>query len=152
MQATMARTAHAVGRGLVAGLAGTVAMTVSSTLEARRRGRADSDVPAQAVGTILGVEAFEDERARARTSQLAHWGYGIGLGAVRGLLDVAGLGRNVADIAFHGIVWAAEQTMLSTLGLAPPPTRWNAEAVATDLAHHAAYSLTTNGVYRWLSR
>lgn len=152
MQAAIARTTEAIGRGLLAGLAGTVAMTVSSTLEARRRGRADSDVPARAVGAVLGVESFEDEHARARTSQLAHWGYGIGLGAVRGLLDVAGLGRNTADVAFHVVVWGAEQTMLSTLGLAPPPTRWSAEEVATDLSHHAAYSLTTNGVYRWLSR
>lgn len=152
MQDTVRRTAHAVGRGLVAGLAGTVAMTVSSTLEARLRGRADSDVPAQAVGVVLGVEAFADERARARTSQLAHWGYGVGLGAVRGLLDAVGLGRNTADVIFHGAVWGAEQTMLSTLGLAPPPTRWSAGEVVTDLAHHSVYSVTTNGLYRWLSR
>lgn len=152
MQASIRRTAQAVGCGLAAGLAGTIAMTASSTLEARLRGRDDSDVPAQAVGAVLGVEAFEDERAKARTSQLAHWGYGVGLGAVRGLLDLAGLGRNTADVVFHGLVWGAEQTMLSTLGLAPAPTRWGAGELATDLVHHGAYSVATNGVYRWLSR
>ena len=43
--------ATAVGRGLLAGFAGTAAMTVSSTLEARIRGRAASSAPARATST-----------------------------------------------------------------------------------------------------
>lgn len=144
--------AHAIGRGLVAGLAGTAAMTVSSTIEARRSGRGSSDTPAQAVATVLGVEEYEDTGAKQRTNQLAHWGYGTGLGAVRGLLDAMGLSRNVADVAFHAAVWGAEQTLLPGLGLAPPVTQWSAREVVADLTHHSVYSVTTNGVYRWLSR
>lgn len=147
----LSTAANAIGRGLVAGLAGTVAMTVSSTLEAKRSGRGSSDTPAQAVATVIGVDEFEDDAAKQRTNQLAHWGYGTGLGAVRGLLDAVGLSRNVADVGFHAVVWGAEQTMLPGLGLAPPMTQWDARQVATDLTHHTVYSLTTNGVYRWLS-
>lgn len=151
MREALRRTADAVGRGLVAGLVGTVAMTVSSTLEAKLRGRGDSDTPSQAVGEALGIREYRDDEARARANQLAHWGYGIGLGAVRGLLDLAGWGRNTTDVAFHATVLGAEQTMLTTLDLAPPITRWGTSEVATDLTHHTVYSLTTNGVYRWLT-
>lgn len=151
MRQTLDHTAAAVGRGLLAGLAGTVAMTISSTTEARVRGRGSSDTPAQVVDTVLGTDGFQDEDARQRTNQLAHWGYGTGLGAVRGLLDAVGLGRNVADVLFHGVVWGAEQAMLPALGLAPPVTQWGASEVASDLTHHTAYSLTTNATYRWLS-
>ena len=38
--------ASSIGRGLVAGFAGTAAMTVSSTVEAKLRGRAPSSAPA----------------------------------------------------------------------------------------------------------
>lgn len=152
MRTQIRRVATAVGLGLVAGVAGTAAMTVSSTLEARLRGRPDSDTPAQAVATVLGVRQFEDDTARSRVNQLAHWGYGTGLGAVRGLLGASGLSPNMADVGFHVTVWGAEQTMLPALDLAPPVTEWGARQVATDLVHHGVYSLATNGVYRWLSR
>lgn len=61
------------------------------------------------------------------------------------------MGRNVTDVAFHGAVLGAEQTMMNALDLAPPITQWGAKDVATDLTHHTVYSLATNGVYRWLS-
>lgn len=148
---SISTSTSAIGRGLVAGLAGTAAMTVSSTLEAKRGGRGSSDTPAQAVATVLGVDDFEDAAAKQRTNQLAHWGYGTALGAVRGLLDAAGLSRNVADVAFHAAVWGAEQTLLPGLGLAPPVTEWGGREIASDLTHHTVYSATTNAAYRWLS-
>jgi hypothetical protein len=47
--------AEAVGKGLFAGAAGTAAMTVSSTLEAKLRGRGMSTTPAQAATKVLDV-------------------------------------------------------------------------------------------------
>lgn len=142
--------ASSLGRGLVAGLVGTAVMTVSSTLEARIRGRGDSDAPAQALATLLAVREYDDGGARA--TRAAHWGYGTALGAARGLLGATGLSTNAADVAFHATVLAAEQTMLPVLGIAPPATRWPGREIASDLAHHTAYSLATNGAYRLLSR
>jgi hypothetical protein len=81
------------GVGLVAGVAGTVAMTVSSTVEMRLRGRQASNAPADAAGKVFGVRPV-DERAKAHVSQLVHCGYGIAWGAVRGML--AGLGLPAA--------------------------------------------------------
>lgn len=149
---SMSTTAGAVGRGLVAGLVGTAAMTASSTIESRRTGRGSSDTPARAVATVLGVDDFEDDAARQRTNQLVHWGYGTALGAIRGLLGATGPSRNIADSAFHAVVWGAEQTLLPALGLAPPVTRWGGREITSDLAHHTVYSATTNAAYRLLSR
>jgi hypothetical protein len=84
---TAERFADSIGKGLVAGFAGTAAMTVSSTLEAKLRGRAPSTAPARATAKALGIASFEDAVAKARFTDLSHWGYGTGWGVVRGLLD-----------------------------------------------------------------
>ena len=93
------RLASSIGKGLVAGLVGTAAMTVSSTLEARLRHRQPSSAPARATQKALGITAFEDDLARARFNDLSHWGYGTSWGAVRGLLDAAGLAPRAATAA-----------------------------------------------------
>lgn len=151
MRSTVDTTAAAIGRGMVAGFAGTVAMTIAMTLDHRDRGPEATDIPAQGAAEVLGVE-FEDDDAVHRTKQLVHWGYGTAIGALRGLLDRTGMGRNLADTAFHGVVWGSEQVLLPALGLAPPVPRWGRRALVADLTHHTVYSLATNGVYRWLSR
>lgn len=71
--------AAAVGKGLVAGMAGTAAMTVSSTLEARLRGREPSTTPARAASKVLRV-APVDEQGERRFNNVVHWGYGTGWG------------------------------------------------------------------------
>jgi hypothetical protein len=52
----MTRLAEAIGGGLLAGVAGTAAMTASSTLEAKLRDRGSSSAPADAASKVLGVE------------------------------------------------------------------------------------------------
>src|SRR6185503_1764925 len=91
--------ATAIGRGLVAGIAGTAAMTASSTLEARLRGRAPSSAPARATAKVLGIKEFEDGIAEARFNDLSHWGYGTGWGVLRGLLAALGLSPRAATVA-----------------------------------------------------
>ena len=59
------------GKGLFAGLVGTAAMTVSSTLEMKLSGRGASQTLAQAAEKVLDVEP-EDEEAEARFSNLVH--------------------------------------------------------------------------------
>jgi len=59
----MTKLPNAIGRGLLAGLAGTAAMPVSSTLEMRLRGRAASGAPANATAKVLGIDGFVDEVA-----------------------------------------------------------------------------------------
>ncbi|MDQ3343242.1 MAG: hypothetical protein M3524_06675 [Actinomycetota bacterium] len=83
-------SAAGAGVGAAAGLIGTAAMTLSSTLEAKLRGRGSSTTPATAVVNTLGVEPKSDSHEQ-RLNNIAHWGYGTSLGTLRGLLAVAGL-------------------------------------------------------------
>jgi hypothetical protein len=140
-----------VGKGLFAGAAGTAAMTVSSTLEMRIRGRPASNAPAEAAGKVLGVEPT-GEKEQARFSNLVHWGYGTGWGAVRGLIGGAGLEGPQAAAAHFGAVWGAEQVMLPALGVAPPFWKWGAKEVAIDALHHLVYAGATSLAYAALDR
>jgi hypothetical protein len=70
--------AAAAGVGPAAGLAGTAAMTASSTIEMKLRGRAGSSAPAEAAGKVLGIHP-QGEKEQKRFATRAHWGYGTGL-------------------------------------------------------------------------
>jgi len=141
-----------IGKGVLAGLAGTAAMTVSSTVEAKLRGRAFSTAPAKAAAKVLGIAEFEDARAQARFSDLVHWGYGTGWGVVRALLGELGLGPRLATPAHFGALWASELVMLPTLEVAPPAYLWAKEEIAIDVFHHLVYVGATSLAYQRLTR
>ncbi len=143
--------AASVDKGLFAGVAGTAAMTVSSTLEMKIRGRQASNAPADAAGKVLGVEP-KGEAEEARFSNLVHWGYGTSWGAVRGLLGAVDLEGSSAAAAHLGAVWGAEQVMLPALGVAPPFWQWGAKEVAIDALHHLVYAGATSVAYTALNR
>ena len=141
--------AAAVGKGLFAGAAGTAAMTASSTIEMKLRGRPPSSAPATAAAKVLGVEP-SGQREQARFSNIVHWGYGTSWGAMRGLLGAAGLSGPRAAAAHFGAVWGSEQVMLPTLGVAPPFWEWGAKEVAIDAFHHLVYAGSTSAAYALL--
>ncbi|MDP9479106.1 MAG: hypothetical protein M3R38_26070 [Actinomycetota bacterium] len=143
--------AAAFGKGLFAGAAGTAAMTVSSTLEMKLRGRGASSAPADAASKVLGVEPV-DEEAQARFSNLVHWGYGTAWGGVRGLVAAAGLSGTRATAVHLGVVWGSEQVMLPALEVAPPLTQWGAKEIAVDALHHLVYAAATGAAYSLLDR
>ena len=143
------RLAGAIGKGVLAGVAGTAAMTVSSTLEAKLRGRAFSSAPADAAAKLLGIQEFSSPEAKARFSNLVHWGYGIGWGVARGVLGTA-LPAKAATPAHFVSVWGSALVMLPTLDVAPPVTMWGREEVAIDVLHHAVYATATGAAYELL--
>ena len=144
--------ATAIGRGLVAGVAGTAAMTISSTVEARLRGRAFSTAPARATAKVLGIGAFDSDLAQARWNDLSHWGYGIGWGVLRGVLGASGLSPRAATVA-HGVaIYGAAQITLPALEIAPPSIFWGAREVAIDAFHHAVYAAVTGAAHTALTR
>jgi hypothetical protein len=142
--------ATSIGRGLLAGFAGTAAMTASSTLEARLRGRPASTAPARATAKVLGITEFEDDLAKARFSDLSHWGYGTGWGVVRGLLAAIGLSPRAATAAHGAAVYGAAQVTLPALEIAPPAIFWPKEEIAIDAFHHAVYAAATGAAYALL--
>lgn len=143
--------AGAIGRGLAAGLVGTAVMTVSSTIESKLRGRGASDAPAEAAEKVLGVEPGGEEE-KERFSNLIHWAYGTGWGAVRGLIGAMGLREPAAGALHFASVWGTALVMLPGLGVAPPATKWGAEEVAIDAFHHAVYAAATGAAFELLER
>lgn len=148
---SVATVAGNVGKGLAAGLAGTAAMTISSTLEAKLRGRQFSTAPAKAAEKVLGIEEFESPEAESRFSNLVHWGYGTGWGAVRGLLGSTPLPPKAATAVHGATVWGQAVVMLPKLDVAPPITLWGKEEIAIDVFHHAVYAAATGVAYELLS-
>jgi len=147
MREQVENLAGAVGKGLIAGFAGTAAMTVSSTLEAKLRGRAPSDAPARATAKMLGIKEFEDAVAQARFNDLSHWGYGTGWGLLRGLLSAAGLSPRAATAMHGAAIYGAAQVTLPALEIAPPIVFWPKQEIAIDAWHHSVYALATGIVY-----
>jgi hypothetical protein len=145
----LARLAANIGKGLAAGLVGTAAMTVSSTLEMKLRDRGASNAPADAASKLLHIDGFTSDEAEQRFGQLVHWAYGTGWGAARGILGTV-LPPVAADAGHFGAVWRSEQVMLPALEVAPPAAEWGAEEIAVDGWHHAVYAVATGLAYRWL--
>ncbi len=144
-------TAAAVGKGLFAGAAGTVAMTVSSTLEAKLRERGSSSAPADAAGKVLGVQP-RDVAGEARFATVVHWAYGTSWGAVRGLLHASGLDGPRAVAAHFVAVWGSAQVMLPALDVAPAPWDSEPKEIAIDAFHHAVYAAFTGLAFAALQR
>lgn len=129
MSIRLADVAADVGKGLFASAIGTAAMTASSTLEMKIRGRRGSTAPADAAAKILGFEP-KGEAEQARFSNLVHWGYGTGWGAVRGVIGAAaGLRGPGATAAHFGALRGLEQVMLPVLDVASPFGQWGAKEV-----------------------
>jgi hypothetical protein len=141
-----------IGKGLVAGFAGTAAMTVSSTVEAKLRGRPASSAPARATAKVLGIKEFDGPLAQARFNDLSHWGYGTGWGVVRGLLAAAGLRPRAATAAHGAAIYGAAQVTLPALEIAPPVVFWPKQEIAIDAFHHTVYAAVTGLAYALIDR
>jgi hypothetical protein len=144
--------AAAIGKGLLAGAAGTAAMTVSSTIEAKLRGREFSTAPAKAATKALGIELFEDGEAYGRFSNLVHWGYGTGWGVARGVFRAFGLSPAFATPAHFTALWGSALYSLPKYDVAPPVFDWPPEEIAIDVFHHLVYVTATAKAYELLER
>ncbi|QQL51381.1 hypothetical protein [Mucilaginibacter ginkgonis] len=136
----------AIGKGLLAGLAGTAAMTLSQMIEMNITKREPSDAPSKAVSKVVDVKPVnEDEKEKVNNE--IHWTYGTALGISRGLIGLTGLKGWKATALHFGLVWGASMVMLPKLKVAPPVTEEEPQAVAIDGFHHAVYALATGLAY-----
>lgn len=166
----LSKAGGALGRGLIAGFAGTVAITISQMIEMKITGRGQSDAPMTVAGKVMGVEprgkaALETEKQKegsdqeedkleekveenkGKFSQIIHFTYGTSWGICRGVLDLVGLRGASACLIHFGAIWGAEQVMLPAAGAAKPITKWPAKQIASDVLHHAIYAIAAGAVY-----
>lgn len=138
-----------LGIGLVAGLVGTAAITLSQLIEMRIRGRDASKTPARAAEKIFGIQPV-DEEAEMRLSTITHWGYGTSWGTFRSALGVVGVHGPLATSLHFGAIYGTALVMLPGLQLAPPPKEWGAKEIGIDAWHHLVYGVAAGLTYDWL--
>jgi hypothetical protein len=143
-----------IGRGLVAGLAGTAAITVSQMIEMRLRDREPSTAPAEAASRVLGVDDVlenANDNQKQNLSHMVHWGYGTGWGTARALLDVLGIEGIGAALAQFAGIWATALFVMPKLENSKPANQWPAEEVEISAFHHIVYVLIVGLIYELLS-
>jgi hypothetical protein len=148
---TTGRYASAIGKGIVAGLAGTAAMTLSQMVEMKLTGRAKSKAPAEVANKALSVQEINEQDKEAFSTKI-HWGYGSAWGAVRGILKEAGMPSWAATATHFAGIYGTALIMLPATKVAPPVKRWGAKAIAIDALHHAVYAAATGLVYDAIDR
>lgn len=156
----------AIGRGLLAGIAGTVAITIAQMIEMKITGRGPSSAPAEVGGKVLGVEPRRAERGEAKKhketsvkqlnkkkfGQLMHWGYGTGWGVCRGLLSMTGLKGPAASAIHFGAIWGTELVMIPNMTKSPPATEWGPQALAKDALLHMIYAAAAGAAFDAIDR
>src|SRR5437773_2276464 len=123
--------ASAVGKGLVAGAVGTLAITSSQLLAQRLLGEEPSDAPAAAMEKVVGIEP-KGEREKGRLNMLVHFLYGTAWGIPRALMELFGFRGTKATAAHFAAVQASAMGMVPALGLGPPPTEWPKKQIGLE--------------------
>lgn len=137
----MSSLAQAMIKGAAGGLAGTAVMTVGEKLEQRLTGRPDSYVPSRTLAHVLGLRRPETNR---RTRNLAmHFGTGMLLGVMRGVMSTANLRGPRASLMHAPVRLSTDQTLENLTGVGAPPWTWPRDELAIDLLHKGVYSLAT---------
>ncbi len=145
MKKDSAMAGHAVVRGLVAGVVGVTAMTAAEKVEQAVTGRPNSFVPAHTLERLLGLPHRPDAQRRWLNWAM-HWGQGIVLGAVRGLMAKRGVRGPVGSFLFLNLRLLNDQTLENVTGVGAPPWTWPVDEQVIDLLHKAVYAFTTGAV------
>ena len=141
----MATTASSALWGLAAGAAGVAAMTAAEKVEQVFTGRPNSFVPAHTLERLLGLPRKPDAERRWLNWAM-HWGQGIALGAVRGVMAERGFRGPVGSFLFTNLRLLNDQTLENATGVGAPPWTWPVDEQAIDLLHKAIYGFVTGAV------
>jgi hypothetical protein len=133
-------------RSVLAGTAGTAALTLAYAgerrLRSRHRGPLDYDdslVPGQIVASVLHLPHVTGREERDLGLGL-RWSYGSGFGLLHGLLRRK-VGDPWASVIFGSTLMSATLSLFPLLGRTPPPWRWPPDVMATSVGTHVAYVL-----------
>ncbi|HEY5859239.1 MAG TPA: hypothetical protein VIX62_03030, partial [Actinomycetota bacterium] len=130
-------------RSVIAGAAGTTAMSLAYGSERRLRHATtqldydDSLVPGQIVAGVLHLPNVTD-RGDAELGSALRWGYGSAFGLWHGTLRKV-MPEPWAALVFGATLMTATFTLFPILGKTPPPWRWPSDVLLTAVGTHAAY-------------
>jgi hypothetical protein len=147
--------------GLGAGVAGTLAMTGWQELSAKLMSSDEDDssptpadpwdeapVPAQVARKIARLAGVDPSPKRIPLlTNLMHWSYGTGWGALYGAAARRYSAHAVSGLAFGAGVWAMSYAQLVPMRLYEPPWTYSPSQLALDLSYHLVYGAGTQAAY-----
>lgn len=147
MQVTKrASTTTMIGRGILAGVVGTVVMTAFQKLiEMPVTGRGDSYAPADFAQRILPVHPASAQ-GRERLNYVTHFALGGMWGTAYGIAASARLRGQKAVNAVFAAVYTGDLVLNTALGLYQP-TQWSMEDWAIDLVDKYVQAQATGLVF-----
>lgn len=138
--------AAAIGRGVLAGLAGTVVMTAFQKLiEMPITGRGDSYAPADLAQKLLPIH-LRSAKGRWRLNYATHFALGAMWGAAQGLAGYLGLRGQRAVAAVFATVYTGDVLLNTALGLYHP-LRWSRRDLAIDVIDKLVQAEATGLVF-----
>jgi len=143
---TLGELGSALGKGLLAGIAATAAMTFSQMIEMKITQRGPSDAPVKVAEDTAGIKPASQED-KQKLSQELHWSYGTAWGVARGLIGLTGLKGWPATLVHFGAVWGTALIMLPKHDAAKPINEQEPKEIAIDAFHHAVYAVTAGLAY-----
>ena len=134
---------RAACQGAVAGLVGTAVMTGGEKAEQALTGRPNSYVPARTLQRLLGRTEPVDADG---WNHAMHWGTGVLLGVVRGLVAHAGLRGARGSLALAGVRTGFDHLLETSTRVERSPLSWPTRLLAVDAYHKTVYALVTGAV------
>jgi len=132
-------------QGLGAGLLGVAAMTLAEKVEQAFTHRPNSFVPAHTLERVLRLPTKPDSE-RLWLNWTMHWGQGVLLGAVRGVMAERGLRGPFGSFLFMNARLLNDQTLENVTGVGELPWKWSRDEQVIDLLHKAIYAFVTGTV------
>ena len=143
-QRSLNKSAETIGAAIMAGIAGTIAITISQMIEMKITDRKAGTGAANAVEKTLQI--YPQPGTKKRFTKEIHWVYGTSWGLVRGLLSAFGINKWVATAIHFGAITGAAMAIAPLEGQ-PPVKEWTSKKIGIDLLHHAVYALITGCVF-----
>jgi hypothetical protein len=142
---TGTRVAATVGRGVLAGLAGTVVMTAFQELvEMPLTGRGASDAPARFAERVTPADPATHQ-GRRRLTWGTHFALGAVWGAAHGVAAARGLrGQRAVNTVFGG-VYLGDVLLNTALGVYDP-RRWSVRDAVVDVVDKYVQAQATGAV------
>ena len=143
---TVGKIGTAIGRGIIAGAAGTAAITLSQTIEMKIEDRQPSSAHADAASKALDIQPATPED-KQKFSQEVHWTYGSLWGVTRGILSLCGIKGWTATAIHWAAITGTEMIMEPSLGVAKPVSQWSTKQIVLSSMHHAVYAVAAGLVF-----
>ena len=132
-------------RGALAGAAGVAVMTAVEKIEQAFTARPNSYVPAHTLERLLRLPRKPDHE-RWALNHAMHWGTGIAVGTLRGIMASGGLRGPWASFMHSAVRLTTDQTVENVTGVGSPPWTWPRSELVIDLSHKLVYALATGAV------